>query len=126
MQEKLSNVGLGSIPRSITVCLDDDLADRCKPGDDVQIQGTVIRRWGQLGKVPFIYYVSTFIAQLSLTSKFFTKTGFIRQNKRISISTLHFDKIFMMQFKNFSTQRKMLKKFVKMLRLIKKKCLPNI
>ena len=50
MQEKLSNVGLGSIPRSITVCLDDDLADRCKPGDDVQIQGTVIRRWGQLGK----------------------------------------------------------------------------
>ena len=63
VQEKLSNVGLGSIPRSITVCLDDDLADRCKPGDDVQIQGTVIRRWGQLGKVPFIYYVSTFIAQ---------------------------------------------------------------
>ena len=50
VQEKLSNVGIGSIPRSISVCLDDDLADRCKPGDDVQIQGTVIRRWGQLGK----------------------------------------------------------------------------
>ena len=41
VQEKLSNVGIGSIPRSISVCLDDDLADRCKPGDDVQIQGSV-------------------------------------------------------------------------------------
>ena len=43
VQEKLSNVGLGSIPRSIWVCLDDDLADRCKPGDDVQIQGMILQ-----------------------------------------------------------------------------------
>ena len=34
--------------------------------------------------------------KLNLNSKFFTKTGFFRQNKRISFSTLHFDKIFMM------------------------------
>ena len=50
VQEKLSNVGIGSIPRSIWVCLDDDLVDRCKPGDDVQVKGTVIRRWGPLGR----------------------------------------------------------------------------
>ena len=30
--------------------------------------------------------------KLNLTSKFFTKNGFFRQNKRISFSTLHFDK----------------------------------
>ncbi len=52
VQEKLSHVGMGSIPRSIWVCLDDDLVDKCKPGDDVQVKGTVIRRWGSLGKGP--------------------------------------------------------------------------
>ena len=34
--------------------------------------------------------------KLNLTSKFFTKTRFFRQNKIISFSTLHFDKIFML------------------------------
>ena len=34
--------------------------------------------------------------KLDLTSKFFTKTMFFRQNKRISFSTLHFDEIFML------------------------------
>ena len=34
--------------------------------------------------------------KLSLTSKFFTKTGFFRHNKRISFSTLHFDTFFML------------------------------
>ena len=38
-------------------------------------------------------YVST---KLNFTSKFFTRTGVFRQNKRIYFSTLHFDKIFMM------------------------------
>ena len=43
-------------------------------------------------------YVSTFIVhtKLNLTSKLFTKTGFIRRNKRISFSTLRFDEIFML------------------------------
>ena len=46
-------------------------------------------------KVPFIYYVSTCIAQNSnLTFKFLTKNCFFRQNKAISVSTLHFDEIF--------------------------------
>ena len=34
--------------------------------------------------------------KLNLTSKIFTKTGFFRQNKRISFSTLDFDEIFML------------------------------
>ena len=34
--------------------------------------------------------------KLNLTFKFFTKTGFFRQIKRISSSTLHFDEIFML------------------------------
>ena len=34
--------------------------------------------------------------KLNLTSKFFTKSGFFRQNKRISILTLHFDKNFVL------------------------------
>ena len=34
--------------------------------------------------------------KLNLTSKIFTKTGFFRQNKRISFSTLHFDEFFML------------------------------
>ena len=34
--------------------------------------------------------------KISLTYKFFTKTVFFRQIKRISFSTLHFDEIFML------------------------------
>ena len=34
--------------------------------------------------------------KIILTSKFFTKTGFFRQIKRISFSTVHFDEIFML------------------------------
>ena len=60
-------------------------------------------------------------SKFNLTSKLFTQTGFFfRQIKRISFSTLHFDKIFMLQFEIISTHRKMLKKIVKMLRLIKR------
>jgi hypothetical protein len=75
-------------------------------------------------KVPFIYCVSTCIAQnLILIPNFSQKLGFFCQNQRISFSTLHFDKIFMLQFEIFSTQRKMLKKLVKLFWLIKQKVL---
>ena len=48
-------------------------------------------------KVPFIYYASTFIAQnLIWLPKFFAKTVFFCQNKRISFSTLYFDEIFIL------------------------------
>jgi DNA helicase MCM9 len=50
LQEKLGNLNMGAIPRSIWVTLDDDLVDRCKPGDDIRVVGVVIRRWQPLGK----------------------------------------------------------------------------
>ena len=39
-----------------------------------------------------------YITKLNLTSKFFSLNGFFRQNKGISFSTLHFDKMFMLFF----------------------------
>ena len=36
---------VGSIPRSITIVLQDDLVDRCKAGDDVTIVGLLRKRW---------------------------------------------------------------------------------
>ena len=39
--------------------------------------------------------------KLNLASKFFRKTRFFRQNKRIYFSTLHFDEFFMLQFETF-------------------------
>ena len=41
---------IGSIPRSITAVLLEDLIDVCKPGDDVTVVGVVMRRWSALGK----------------------------------------------------------------------------
>jgi DNA helicase MCM9 len=37
IQDKISQLKVGSIPRSITVILEDDLVDTCKAGDDVVI-----------------------------------------------------------------------------------------
>ncbi|KAJ3381019.1 DNA helicase mcm9 [Entophlyctis sp. JEL0112] len=37
VQEQVTKLELGTIPRSIIVLLEDDLADSCKPGDDVSI-----------------------------------------------------------------------------------------
>jgi DNA helicase MCM9 len=63
VQEQVSKLNIGAIPRSILVVLEDDLAGVCKAGDDVSIRyalhfgypwlltqrglssGTVIRRW---------------------------------------------------------------------------------
>ena len=39
MQEQVSNLSLGTIPRSVWVTLEEDLVDSCKPGDDVLIIG---------------------------------------------------------------------------------------
>ena len=39
IQEQLSLLNVGSIPRSMMVVLEDDLVDRCKPGDDVVVVG---------------------------------------------------------------------------------------
>lgn len=47
IQEKIQNLDVGSIPRSLIVVLTDDLADTVKPGDDVVITGILRRRWNR-------------------------------------------------------------------------------
>ena len=48
LQEHVQKLAVGTIPRSMWVVLEDDLVDGCKPGDDVTICGTVMRRWKSL------------------------------------------------------------------------------
>ncbi|KAJ3406697.1 hypothetical protein HDV05_005846 [Chytridiales sp. JEL 0842] len=48
VQEHVTKLAIGTIPRAITVVLEDDLVDLCKAGDDVTVVGTVIRRWKPL------------------------------------------------------------------------------
>lgn len=48
IQEQVSKLHVGSMPRSMWVTLEDDLVDSCKPGDDVVVCGTVLRRWRPL------------------------------------------------------------------------------
>lgn len=45
LQEKVQNLNVGSIPRSIICVLTDDLSDCVKPGDDVIISGIIHLRW---------------------------------------------------------------------------------
>lgn len=47
VQEKVQNLDIGSIPRSLIVVLTDDLADSVKPGDDVLVAGILHRRWNK-------------------------------------------------------------------------------
>ncbi|XP_028170635.1 DNA helicase MCM9-like isoform X2 [Ostrinia furnacalis] len=45
IQELVNKLSIGTIPGSMWVVLENDLVDSCKPGDDVNICGTVRRRW---------------------------------------------------------------------------------
>jgi len=45
IQESATKVGVGSIPRSLLVKMEDDLVDTCKPGDDVVIVGSLMPQW---------------------------------------------------------------------------------
>ncbi|XP_045535484.1 DNA helicase MCM9 [Papilio machaon] len=45
IQEQVNKLSIGTIPGSMWVVLEDDLVDTCKPGDDVNICGTIRRRW---------------------------------------------------------------------------------
>lgn len=48
VQEQVQKLGIGAIPRSITVVLEDDIVDGAKPGDDVLVTGVIVRRWKPL------------------------------------------------------------------------------
>ena len=50
IQESVTNLGVGIIPRSLCVVLEHDLVDACKPGDDVNVCGTLMARWGPHGE----------------------------------------------------------------------------
>ena len=43
----MESLSVGNIPRTITVVLEADLADKFNAGDDVAVVGTILRRWGQ-------------------------------------------------------------------------------
>ncbi|VDP91713.1 unnamed protein product, partial [Echinostoma caproni] len=45
VHERFRCLAVGLMPRSIAVCLEDDLLETVKPGDDVVVNGIVIRRW---------------------------------------------------------------------------------
>lgn len=50
IQEQVHRLTVGSIPRSITLILQDDLVDQLKPGDDVTVVGILRKRWRPLVK----------------------------------------------------------------------------
>ena len=52
IQEQMTHLALGAIPRSIWVTLEDDLVDSVKPGDDVDVIGIVKKRWKAFSKIP--------------------------------------------------------------------------
>lgn len=45
MQELFRTFKPGLIPRAIKVALQNTLVETCKPGDDIMVTGTLIRRW---------------------------------------------------------------------------------
>lgn len=45
IQESVTKLGLGCIPRSLFVILTDELVDSCKAGDEIYVTGIVKRRW---------------------------------------------------------------------------------
>lgn len=50
IQDSTEKLPLGSVPRSIIVILESDLADRFNPGDDVVVVGTMVRQWKPIFK----------------------------------------------------------------------------
>ncbi len=47
IQEAASKIGIGSIPRSLLIKLQHDLVDKCQPGDEVTVVGSLLAQWQQ-------------------------------------------------------------------------------
>nr|CAB3263699.1 DNA helicase MCM9 [Phallusia mammillata] len=62
IQEQVRKLSMGTIPRCITVVLEDDLVDSCKAGDDVVVLGHVVCRWNPLVVGKFCDIEMTLIA----------------------------------------------------------------
>lgn len=45
IQEAASRVGVGNIPRSLLIKLQHDLVDKCQPGDEVVLVGSLLAQW---------------------------------------------------------------------------------
>ncbi|KAJ6245654.1 DNA helicase mcm9 [Anaeramoeba flamelloides] len=45
VQEQFGKLGVGTMPRSMFITLEDDLTDSCKVGDNVVVVGTILARW---------------------------------------------------------------------------------
>ena len=73
IQETVSNLAFGTIPRSMQAVLQYDLVDSCKAGEDVQVSGFVRRRWApprpdaqcDIDLVIEVHYVEVFNEQKS-------------------------------------------------------------
>ncbi|KAF7274539.1 hypothetical protein GWI33_012809 [Rhynchophorus ferrugineus] len=50
IQEDVSKLHMGTIPNTLTVTLEDDLVNICKPGENITITGVVKRRWSEFEK----------------------------------------------------------------------------
>ncbi|KAI5065345.1 hypothetical protein GOP47_0020040 [Adiantum capillus-veneris] len=50
IQENVHTLGVGSVPRSISVVLKDDLVDTVKAGDDIVVTGILFAKWRSLIK----------------------------------------------------------------------------
>ncbi|KAJ3206028.1 DNA helicase mcm9 [Dinochytrium kinnereticum] len=50
VQEQITRLSFGTIPRSITVILEDDITDSCKAGDDITIVGVTMLRFKPLAE----------------------------------------------------------------------------
>ncbi|OAE19975.1 hypothetical protein AXG93_1520s1490 [Marchantia polymorpha subsp. ruderalis] len=50
VQESMQALGVGSVPRSIVVVLDDDLVDTVQAGDDIVVTGVLFAKWKPLVK----------------------------------------------------------------------------
>lgn len=54
IQEAASRIGIGSMPRSLLIKLQHDLVDRCQPGDEVVVVGSLLAQWQQPSVQPGI------------------------------------------------------------------------